>query len=141
MRSSKPARTAPSAVLALLVLPLAVLSLVLVQALVPATPAQTRATGPYTGAEAPRAHAPATGQQASAGTRECEQPGAAVSGTARGRDRHRAGVHALLSPTVLRPSCAAEAQEDRLRAGPAPLPHRERPRTTPTQAALQVFRC
>ncbi|MDT9685975.1 hypothetical protein RND61_28470 [Streptomyces sp. TRM76323] len=141
MRSSKPVRTAPPAVLALLVLPLAALALAVVHLLALAAPAQARAAGPYAGAETHRAHAPAAGQQALTGSRECEQSGASVNGATRGRDRHRAGAHALLLPVAAHPSSAADSPERHRWAGPGPLPHRERPRTAPTQADLQVFRC
>ncbi|MFV2120165.1 hypothetical protein ACE14D_17685 [Streptomyces sp. Act-28] len=141
MRPSRSARTALSSVLASLILPLAVLVLVVVQTLVLAAPAQTRTASSHAGAATPRLHVPATEQQASVGSRECEQSGASVSSAPRGRDRHRAGVHAPFSQTAVRPLSTAESSRDHLQAGPSPLPRRVRPHTTPTQADLQVFRC
>ncbi|MEU7569546.1 hypothetical protein [Streptomyces fradiae] len=142
MRAHASVRTAPPAVLSLLVLPLTALALVAVHLLVLAAPAQSRAAaGPYAGPEGQRVHAPSAAQQAGAGLRECEQHGASVSGALRDRNRPRTGVHALLLPVSSRPACAGESAADHLRAGPCPLPNRERPRTARSLADLQVFRC
>ncbi|MFE1576762.1 hypothetical protein [Streptomyces fradiae] len=135
MRAHASVRTAPPAVLSLLVLPLTALALVAVHLLVLA------AAGPYAGPEGQRVHAPSAAQQAGAGLRECEQHGASVSGALRDRNRPRTGVHALLLPVSSRPACAGESAADHLRAGPCPLPNRERPRTARSLADLQVFRC
>ncbi|WP_374984625.1 hypothetical protein [Streptomyces fradiae] len=141
MRAHASVRTAPPAVLSLLVVPLSVLVLLGVHLLVLAAPAQSRTAGPYGGPDGQRVHAPSAGQQAGAGLRECEQHGASVSGALRDRNRHRTGVHALLSPAASRPACGDELAADHLRAGPCPLPYRERPRTARSLADLQVFRC
>ncbi|MEV8155891.1 hypothetical protein AB0R11_25695, partial [Streptomyces fradiae] len=58
MRAHASVRTAPPAVLTLLVLPLSVLVLVGVHLLVLAAPAQSRTAGPYAGPEGQRVHAP-----------------------------------------------------------------------------------
>ncbi|MFF9629086.1 hypothetical protein [Streptomyces fradiae] len=141
MRAHASVRTAPPAVLTLLMLPLSVLVLVGVHLLVLAAPAQSRTAGPYAGPEGQRVHAPSAAQQAGAGLRECEQHGASVSGALRDRNRPRTGAHALLPPVSSRPACAEELAADHLRAGPCPLPHRERPRAARSLADLQVFRC
>ncbi|CAL9316205.1 MULTISPECIES: hypothetical protein [unclassified Streptomyces] len=142
MRSSAPVRTAARAVLTLLVPPLAVLALVVAQLLILTAPAHGRTPGPHTGADMPRLHAPAaTAQHAGTGKRDCDQPAAAVGDAPRGRDRHRPCGHAPLPPQADRPSCAADAAADRVRAGPVPLPRRERPPTSRVLARLQVFRC
>ncbi|NKY15321.1 hypothetical protein, partial [Streptomyces somaliensis] len=73
MRSSKSARTAPSAVLALLVLPLMALSFAIAQTPALSAAAQPRAAAAGTAAEPLRAHTPAPGRQPNVGTKEGEQ--------------------------------------------------------------------
>ncbi|MFB9392268.1 hypothetical protein ACFPM3_04735 [Streptomyces coeruleoprunus] len=142
MRAPQRFRTASPVVLAVL-LPLIVLSLVVAQLLVlAASPAQALPQGPHAGAEVPFVKAVgAAAQHETAGSRECDPPGT-VSGAPRGRDRHRAGARAPLSPAAARPSCATGQAGTRPGAGSGPSSSRPaRPDTAHTPAALQVFRC